>query len=256
MDNEIFKTVKINDEDTKYELSNYGNCRNRFTKKSKKSSIDKSTGRVNLKLTHNGYRYSKSLARWMALTFLDTPDGDISEYDADHINGDPSLNVISNIQWLRKSDNIYKEMYIENKIFRGENNGNSKITEDLVIKILNDYTNGLSCSKIAEKYNINENIPRSIVSGRNWRHVSNKFDCVKLYKKGSTPVKYTNEFKNKIKTIIQNDPDIKNKDIYKLLQLDRTEKLDNLFKRIRKIVKLEGSTTIENDDMYNIYINL
>ena len=53
----------------------------------------------------NGKRTTRLVHRLIAMTFLPWPPGDISEYDVDHLDYDPTHNDFMNLRWLPKEIN-------------------------------------------------------------------------------------------------------------------------------------------------------
>lgn len=73
-----------------------------------------------------------------------------------------------------------------NKLKVGTKNGNSKLTEEIVFKIYEDYKSGQYFHiDLATKYNISSITVERILSGRSWKHLN--LDIVALY-----PVKRKN----------------------------------------------------------------
>ena len=54
---------------------------------------------------------------------------------------------------------------------RGSGNSNSKLTEDQVIEMRQDYENGATGPEIAEKYGIHRSYAISIVNRKFWTHI-------------------------------------------------------------------------------------
>lgn len=55
---------------------------------------------------------------------------------------------------------------------RGEKQGRSVLTEEIVRQILNDFGEGLSLYKVANKYQIKISCARKILIGKTWKHIS------------------------------------------------------------------------------------
>ena len=83
-----------------------GEAYNRFGKKltPQKTGL-KGYERYYLEVSENYKTTNKSLARWLAETFIENPH---NLEDVDHIDGDPSNDVVSNLQWLSHQKNVEK----------------------------------------------------------------------------------------------------------------------------------------------------
>lgn len=59
-----------------------------------------------------------------------------------------------------------------NKLKFGENNGNSKLTDDLAIKIFNHYKIGnITIKEISEIYSLSKITVERLLSGKSWKHL-------------------------------------------------------------------------------------
>lgn len=252
---EYFTDIIIDGVRTNYEISNFGIVRNKITNKYIKSYIDKSNKRRYIAITVNGRRYAKTIARWLAIAFIPIPEGfDIKDLDADHIDGDPSNDILSNIQWLTKSENQLKRNTVDGKRNSGERNGMCKISEKQAISILKDIVSGFSTEEIHKRQNVHMSTITSIRCGQAWTHLSKDYDINSFTTKKPH---YPKEIRNIIINYCINHPNDTPNIICKKLNLPKN-KYRSLIKNIRKKYVLEKrSTTIENnDDMYVIDIKL
>lgn len=83
-----------------------------------------------------------------------------------------------------QKDNIY-DMENKNRSvhLKGSKNGNSKVTEDQVIKIRNEYsTKKFSQRELGEKYGLSSSMVGEIIRGNFWKHIGGKI--TKNIKKG------------------------------------------------------------------------
>lgn len=168
------------------------------------SPIIGENGRTYLSLTHKKKRYKKQLSRWIALAFIPLPYGDDPNiFHSDHIDGDITNNNLYNIQWLTPEENLYKELYVENKIFKGEKNKSSILTEKIVRNILDDILSGMDDGEISKKYNIKRSHANNIRLGKIWKHISDEYDLSKFNKLKRTTVRYDDNLKQEIINLLK-----------------------------------------------------
>ena len=245
---EIFKPIYIDGEKTKYVLSDKGRLMNTLTGKFIKPYIDPdkgSNGRISYSISHNGKVYSKFLSRWLGLTFLDPPDGDIDDYEVDHIDGNSSNNDLSNLQWLTSYENIMKSIYKDGNHRIGADHPRATITDEIAEIIIEKYNSGMGCSDIDRELGLNPCISYGVVSGLRWKHISSKHN-IKFAKKRKSPTKIDKELKKEIVDYITNNPDQTPKNIAKALGIEwdgKNGKNGSLIHRLKR--KVKGSTTIE-----------
>ena len=91
----------LNNEITKYEISNIGLVRNSKTQKILKTNFSKGYERVNL--THKGIQKQFFIHRLVATAFINNP---LHKEQVNHINGDKSNNNVYNLEWVTSSENI------------------------------------------------------------------------------------------------------------------------------------------------------
>lgn len=86
-------------ENPDYEVSNLGNVRNKRTGRILKQMLSRENGyyRVNI---CGGHRY---VHRLVADSFF---DGDHSDMDVNHIDGDKYNNTLSNLEWCTRTENL------------------------------------------------------------------------------------------------------------------------------------------------------
>ena len=174
---EIFVPIYIDGICTDYLISDFGRCLNIKRNEFLKGTIG-SNGRRIIAIEFNGKCYRKTVARWMALSFLNLPYGnDPSKFQADHIDEDRTNDRLDNIQWITPTDNINKHYSIRMDEHIGEMNPYSVLTEDVVHSIFHDaITYGVRPSEIARKYSINRYTVQKILIGINWRHIYDQYD--------------------------------------------------------------------------------
>ena len=125
-------------------------------------------GYVQTWITENSKTYYKFIHRLVAETFLEYKgDG----YEINHINGNKIDNNISNLEWVKRADNI-KHAWDNGLYKKGELSPNSKLKADDVYKIKDLKKQGLSYNKIGKMYNVNHSTIRNICLGNNWKSLN------------------------------------------------------------------------------------
>jgi hypothetical protein len=93
-------------------------------------------------------------------------------YVVNHIDGDKTNNLPSNLEEITYSENTIHAY--ENKLAngkKGEENSQSKLTEEEAKKIPELRANGMSVRHIAELYGVSVKTIYSILSGKRWKHL-------------------------------------------------------------------------------------
>ena len=83
-----------------YAVSNLGNIKNKKTGRILKASNRE--GYKGYRLRKNGVAYNTTGHRLVALAFLENP---ANKPEVDHIDNDPSNNVVTNLRWSTKCEN-------------------------------------------------------------------------------------------------------------------------------------------------------
>jgi hypothetical protein len=86
-----------------------------------------------------------------------------------HANDDCQDNRLENLRWDTIENNL-KEQIRNGKVFRGEKNANSRLTEKQVIEIRTRYANGEKSSILAKEFGYDRLSINDITSGRSWIH--------------------------------------------------------------------------------------
>ena len=120
----------------------------------------------------DGTKRRKQLARWMLLTYK--PIKNSNKYEANHKDGDPENNELSNLEWLTRKENM-KHAADNDLLPYGENHHNSKYPDKLIHAICQDICDGLGRNAIIEKHNINGQLIDDIKSGRSHKKISREY---------------------------------------------------------------------------------
>lgn len=97
---EIWKDLE-GDFGNQYQISNYGNVRNKITNKLLKYNLDE-RGYPRIRLSYNNIKSSYRIHRLVAIAFIDNPE---SKIQVNHIDGDKLNNHFSNLEWSTNSEN-------------------------------------------------------------------------------------------------------------------------------------------------------
>jgi len=113
---------------------------------------------------------STSIHRLVAQQFIPNPLG---LETVNHIDGNKLNNHISNLEWMTREDNI-KHGHQNNliKYNFGEDNGQTKLTKELVLEIREKYASGnYSYTKLGFEYGVERTTIYKIIKRKNWKHI-------------------------------------------------------------------------------------
>lgn len=168
----------------RYQVSNFGNVKTltREVKEHRRSYIrqgkilnhyhDKD-GYYKVKLYNGDASFtSPSVHRLVAETFIGNPD---NLPEINHIDGDPSNNHVSNLEFCTKEHNVkhaYTTGLKKRENYTGEGNASAKLTKEDVIAMREEYATGTtSYPKLAKKYNVVMGNVWSIINRKTWQYV-------------------------------------------------------------------------------------
>ena len=176
---EIWKTLKFKGEKSIYKISSEGRIKNKINKKILRTQIDKN-GYERVRLIHNGHKYSKSVHRLVAKTFIENP---YNFKEVNHKDGIKLHNFVENLEWTTRSDNMKHAYKTGLHIIKvGEDHHNSKYTEAQIIKACELIEKGYSNKYVSKNTGINYTIISKIRNGEAWKHISSQFCNIKPLK--------------------------------------------------------------------------
>ena len=160
------KNIDIERIETKYTINKDGTVVNTKNERVIKGSL---TNVGYVRITFFGERIS--LHRLIATKYLPVIDG--KKY-INHKNGDKLDNRVENLEWCTMSENVKHafDTGLKNASInpsKGEDNNNSKLTDELVVDILKN--SNLTYSEIANKYGVSKSTIKHIFRGRTWKHI-------------------------------------------------------------------------------------
>lgn len=178
--NEIWKPIKGYED--LYEVSNMGSVKvlprvqshwagGTMTHKSKILKLTKcKTGYLMIYLSKNKKRNYHAVHRLVAINFL---ENNKNLPEVNHKDGVKTNNIVSNLEWCdRKYNNRHA---IETGLLvhvKGEQHGNSVLTNEDVLKIREIYSTGtLSQEKIGVMFGVGDTAICKIISGKAWKHI-------------------------------------------------------------------------------------
>lgn len=135
-------------------------------------------GYLRVALQKDGKLKSYRVHRLIASTFIPNPK---NKPQVNHINGIKTDNRVENLEWVTGKENMqhaYKlglsfKLNPVNKIpKKGELNGNSILTKDMVLDIRARFKKRVVTRKmLSEQYNVTENCIKDVVIRKSWKHI-------------------------------------------------------------------------------------
>jgi hypothetical protein len=143
-------------------LSNSGRFLNKEDKSITHSLTDDGYEFIRLSLN---YKIKKHFVhRIIAQHFIPNPNG---LEQVNHIDGNKRNNVISNLEWCSRQDNM-KHAALNNLMQNGSDRPSSKLTEKQAIEIKNSKLSG---SELAKIYGVSKNTALLIKRGLKWSYL-------------------------------------------------------------------------------------
>jgi hypothetical protein len=155
-----------------YQISNLGNVRSAHkSKKILKTDKDDPDRYVSVTLYLSvGKRRKEKIHRLIAKAFIPNPE---NKSQVNHINGNKKDNSLEIFEWCTPSENVihsYKTGL--QKITRGSESVNVKLSEEQVLSIRNEYAKGgIFMKDLAKKYKVATSTICAVIQRHNWKHI-------------------------------------------------------------------------------------
>ena len=193
---ELFKKYIHNGIETEYLISDSGSVysikNDKYIKPHKNHR-----GYLRVGIYINGKAYKVSIHTMVIKTFGPQQK---ENQQVDHKDGNKENNDIENLEWVTPSENIRRAFKLGLKTaFKGESHAVSVYTDKFIDEMCKAISNGMSISDASKKFNFQSSYIYSIISGKNWAHISSKYDFSKSYSK---PI-FSKEFYNDLQKLIE-----------------------------------------------------
>lgn len=107
--------------------------------------------------------------RLVALTFVKKHQ---KKNQVNHIDGDKSNNIFTNLEWCDNSENqIHAYANGLNSVSRGESNGNNKYSLSIIIELKKMLKIGKTYKEIINKLNVSKSLIYHVKSEKTWKYV-------------------------------------------------------------------------------------
>lgn len=97
-----------------------------------------------------------------------------SDLTIDHIDGNKFNNSLKNLEYVTNRENFNRSVKTGLRTWdkvRGELNANSKLSEEIVLKIIKMRHDGIKCRQISDFLNIEYGCVKSVYTGQSWKHI-------------------------------------------------------------------------------------
>ena len=162
MKDEVFKKITVCEN---YSISNYGRVRNDI--RNTFLSPRKLRGYERVSLWYNNKANDHRIHRLVAQEFIQNPE---NKPEVNHKNGIRNDNRVDNLEWVTGEENVDHKRKVLNQgdTFKGNNNGNSSLTEE---DIKNIRISKLSRKELSEIYNVSVTQIGRIITRKLWTHI-------------------------------------------------------------------------------------
>ena len=129
--------------------------------------------------TYDGYMFAKltkekikkciKIHRLVALAFIPNPS---NKPQVNHKDGNKKNNSIDNLEWVTGKENMAHA--VENNLNncgRGEAQGHSKATDEMVLKMREHAKGGRTHQSIADEFGFSRSAVTSIINKKRWNHI-------------------------------------------------------------------------------------
>lgn len=151
-----------------YEISNFGNVRNKQTKYVLKQQLN-SSGYLGVTLSH--YRVKRLVHRLVGQAFIPNPE---NKPQINHKDSNKTNNKVENLKWLTAKENSLHSL----KYGLGRDclrkNKYGRLNKNQILEILEYSKKGKKQQEIADIFKINHSMVSQILSGKRWGWLTDK----------------------------------------------------------------------------------
>jgi len=169
---EIWKKIPLY---SKYEASSYGrlktfNWKNTGQTKIMKPAYDGSGYLRTVLINDAGGYNTVKVHRIVAMTFHGLP---FEGFEVNHKNAIKDDNSADNLEWVTRQENLaHSKTNNLQRVLKGEEIGNSKLTVDKVLEIRDKFIpRKYSRVRLAKEYNVSEATIKDVLYRRSWKHI-------------------------------------------------------------------------------------
>lgn len=156
---------------TKIHTGRYGTTKRKPRIKSLRTSAD---GYLRVTLCKRGGGRSFAVSRLVLQAFIGSPP---TGFHAAHMNG--NKNRLCNLRWVSAKENESHKQIHGTRLY-GEKHHQSKIKEKNIKEIFDLYVSGMSASKIAKVFGVDETAIYLVLNKKTWKGSSSGFKKTKI----------------------------------------------------------------------------
>jgi len=158
------------------EVSNTGKVRHHKDKCPWYTRVDK-LGYVVLQVKVEGVVKTLKVHRLIAQMFVENP---FCYTEINHIDGDKTNNIDSNLEWCTRSHNIKESFRIGLRSNKGASNPRSKLNDELVTLVCEYFSKGYTPKEAVEKFGISKQQATKLRAKLSWKHITENYSFPKL----------------------------------------------------------------------------
>lgn len=161
-----------------YEVSNYGRVKSYKAGGPRKTFSEtprilklkcRNDGYVDISLSRNNNRKTCSVHRLVAEAFIPNPE---NKPEVNHLDCNRANNFYLNLKWSTPKENVAHSILKGDRNVAEENNPNSKLSKEDVLKIRRKYNQGgTTYIDLADMYGVTKGQIGHIINKRVWAHV-------------------------------------------------------------------------------------
>lgn len=226
---EIWRKCICGNDEMFAEISTYGNLRRSDNHEAIEGGYIDPDGYIRIMLPGPKKMHFLRVHRLVAEAFIPNPE---NKLEVNHKNDIKTDNRVENLEWVTRQENIDHAISMGFSALRGEENGNSKFTEEDVRKVCVLLEEGMRPKLIADKLGVTIGVITAIKGRKIWTHVSKdynfKTDNLRIGENNNHS-KYSNETIHKICKLLAEGV-LYNRDIAKQVDVPRSF-VDSIFHR-------------------------